>query len=71
VYRLNNLEIHGAVNDGDIPRDNLLLDFIDLRLWEKFKNHPDMFSLISPKSSEVDSQFFRKLLAGEARSKGD
>lgn len=70
IYRLNNLEIHGAVNDGDTPRDNLLIDMIDPRLWAKFKDHPDLYSLISPNARDFDKEFFRVLISGERLSKG-
>lgn len=68
VYRLNNLHVHGAVNDGDEPRDNILLDFIDPRICDKFINHPDFYSLISPGGDDIDRDFFKELLRGEARS---
>lgn len=68
VYRLNNLVMHGAVNDGDEPRDNLLLDVIEERVWHKYKHHPDMYALISPGGSPVDKAFFQELLMGEVRA---
>lgn len=68
VYRLNNLHVHGAINNGTIPRDNILLDYIEPRLCAKFINHPDFYSLISPGGSDLDRGFFKDLLLGEVRS---
>ena len=47
VYRVNNAIIHSALNLENAERFNILIDTWDLRLKEKFKDHPDLMSALT------------------------
>lgn len=47
VYRVNNAVIHSALNLENAERFNILIDTWDLRLKEKFKDHPDLMSALT------------------------
>lgn len=46
VYRLNTAITHGLYNNSNLPRRAVYLDIIDDRLYNRFKNHPEMQKVI-------------------------
>lgn len=46
-YRINNSIIHSALNLENTERYNILIDTMDARLKNKFKNHPDLYRSVN------------------------
>jgi hypothetical protein len=51
IYRLNTAYTHGVRSHNKEIRRAIYLDVIDNRLYDKFKNHPDIVTVILGKAS--------------------
>jgi hypothetical protein len=52
VYRLNTAYTHGLKNHSGKDRRGFYLDMMPSRLWEKFKEHPDLLKVIVKTATE-------------------
>jgi hypothetical protein len=53
IYRLNTAATHGLMNQSENPRRAIYFDVMDVRVYEKFKDHPDINQVILMKAAGV------------------
>lgn len=53
IYRLNTSSTHGLVNNNSLPRRAIYFDVMPTRLYNKFKDDPDIEKVILMKASGI------------------